>query len=117
MKARLEDQARRLVKVQARANMTWRQLLSTKVNERGLWDEINALKARVRVLSESLEHPEQRDSTAEERWASDSAPADKAEGESDGKAAKGPVPSAGFVRDSRPTEEDLEDYYRRNEPQ
>lgn len=114
MKAQLEDQARRLVKVQARANMTWRQLLATKVNENGLWDEINALKALVRELSESLEHTGQRDSTAGQRRASDSATADKAEGESDGDVAKGPAPSAGFVRDSRPTEEDLEDYYRRN---
>lgn len=28
----------------------------------------------------------------------------------------GPAPSKGFVRDTRPTEDDLEDYYRRNDP-
>lgn len=117
MKAQLADQARRLVKTKARANAMWRQLMATKDNERALWDEIHALKARVRELSESLEHLEQRDSAAGERRASDSATADKAEGKLDGQAAKRPAPSAGFIRDSRPTEEDLEDYYRRNDPQ
>lgn len=52
-----------------------------------------------------------------ERQAGDSATAEAAEGKLDGKAAKRPAPSDGFVRDVRPTEEDLEELLRRIYPQ
>lgn len=56
-------------------------------------------------------------SSREERLASDSATADKAEESLDDKAAKGPPSSAGFDRDIHPTEHDLEELYRRDDPQ
>lgn len=52
-----------------------------------------------------------------ERRARDSATAEAAEGKLDGKAAKRPAPSDGFVRDIRPTEADLEELLPRLYPQ
>lgn len=66
-------------------------------------------------------HPKSEDqagpSFREERWASDSATANKAEESLDDKAAKRPPSSAGFDRDIHPTEDDLEELYRRDDPQ
>lgn len=66
-------------------------------------------------------HPKSEDqagpSSREERRASDSATADKAEESLDDKAAKRPPSSAGFDRDIHPTEDDLEELYRRDDPQ
>lgn len=66
-------------------------------------------------------HPKSEDqagpSSREERRAGDSATADKAEESLDDKAAKRPPSSAGFDRDIHPTEDDLEELYRRDDPQ
>lgn len=52
-----------------------------------------------------------------ERRASDSATADEAQGKLDGKAAKRPASFPVFARGTRLGEDDLEDYYRRNDSQ
>ena len=54
--------------MEGRTKATWRLLnapkVAPKINENRLWDEINALKTRVRVLGQSLERLEQRVSAA-----------------------------------------------------
>lgn len=85
-------------------------------------DTIKQLMQCLAMAADTKESPPKSEdqagpSSREERRASDSATADKAEGSLDDKAAKRPPSSGGFDRDIHPTEHDLEELYRRDDPQ
>lgn len=90
MRTQLEDQARRMVEAEVKANTTWQLLMAPKLNENGPWNGIHALRIRVRVLGEALECLEQRGSMVD-CWQSDLSTADEGKGKCKGKQKTEPA--------------------------